>query len=219
MSDLSEFVKAYDVRGTVPDQLNERVAEALGAAFAQLLLSEAQHPTPRGARRRRRRSRRYRVRHAGVARPAWPRRSAPACGPTGLDVIDAGLGSTDLLYYASGALDLPGAMFTASHNPARYNGIKLCRAGARPIGQDTGLREIRDRAQAILDGRAEPVPGRRRGAVQRRDLLADYAAYLRGPGRSDRDPAAAGWWSTPATAWPATPCRRCSATRCCRRCR
>jgi len=179
VSDLSEFVKAYDVRGTVPDQLNERVAEALGAAFAQLLLSEAQAPHAQGSET-----------------PAPPeavvtaydmRESSPGLAAAfgagvrahGLDVIDAGLGSTDLLYYASGALGLPGAMFTASHNPARYNGIKLCRSAARPIGQDTGLREIRDRAQAIIDGRAEPV-GEARGAVQRRDLLADYAAYLRG---------------------------------------
>jgi phosphomannomutase len=101
----------------------------------------------------------------------------------GLDVVDLGLASTALLYYASGALGLPGAMFTASHNPARYNGIKLCRSGARPIGQDTGLGEVRDRAQAIVNG---GDPGReedgdqRLGAIRRRDLLADYAAHLRG---------------------------------------
>ena len=76
-------------------------------------------------------------------------------------MIEIGLGSTDLLYYASGSLDLPGAMFTASHNPAQYNGIKMCRSGARPIGQETGLAEIRERAQALLD-RATLVPPVRR---------------------------------------------------------
>jgi phosphomannomutase len=95
----------------------------------------------------------------------------------GADVVDAGLGSTDYLYYASGALDLPGAMFTASHNPAVYNGIKLCRAGAAPVGQDTGLRQIR----AWLEHGLPPAATRERGTgrVVQRDLLPDYAAYLR----------------------------------------
>jgi phosphomannomutase len=84
-----------------------------------------------------------------------------------------------MLYYASGALDLPGAMFTASHNPARYNGIKMCRSGAKPIGQDTGLAEIRERAQAILDGTATVTPAAQRGTVEQRDMLADYARHLR----------------------------------------
>src|SRR3712207_4656801 len=95
----------------------------------------------------------------------------------GVDVVEAGLGSTDLLYFAAGSLDLPGAMFTASHNPARYNGIKMCRAGARPIGQDTGLAQIRDRAQELLDaGMPGPAAAEK---VERRDMLADYAAHLR----------------------------------------
>jgi len=89
-------------------------------------------------------------------------------------VLEAGLGSTDLLYFASGSLDLPGAMFTASHNPARYNGIKLCRAGAAPVGQDTGLREIRALAEQDLE------PAGRRGRVEQRDLLPAYADYLLG---------------------------------------
>src|SRR5262245_4530601 len=102
-----------------------------------------------------------------------------AAGATsaGAHVVLAGLGSTDMLYFAAGYLDVPGAMFTASHNPARYNGIKLCRAGAKPIGQETGIAEIRDAAQALLDGAVEPGPGG--GTIERRDLLADYAAYLR----------------------------------------
>jgi phosphomannomutase len=172
VSDLSQFVKAYDVRGTVPDQLNERVARAIGTAFARTLRAGGDD---RGA-----------VVIAYDMRESSPGLAAAfgdGVRTEGADVIEAGLGSTDLLYYASGALDLPGAMFTASHNPARYNGIKLCRAGARPIGQDTGLAEIRVRAQAILDGHAgnaDVAATARPGTTQRRDLLADYAAHLRG---------------------------------------
>ncbi|GAA2523815.1 phosphomannomutase/phosphoglucomutase [Pilimelia columellifera] len=166
--DLSRFVKAYDVRGTVPDQLNEPVARALGAAFAQLLAAAGDPATAVVLA--------YDMRESS---PALATAFGEGVRAEGLDVIDAGLGSTDLLYYASGVLDAPGVMFTASHNPARYNGMKLCRSGARPIGQDSGLSEIRDRAQAILDG-AAPAPGHARGQVSRRDLLADYAAYLRG---------------------------------------
>ena len=163
--DLATFVKAYDVRGIVPDQLDAEVVRALGAAF---------------------------VRVAGVAgaaarsivvghdmRPSSPELVAAfAEGATeqGADVVLIGLASTDELYFASGSLDLPGAMFTASHNPARYNGIKLCRAGARPIGQDSGLTEIRDLAQ---HGVPDPDSGVRPGQVSRRDVLPAYAEYLR----------------------------------------
>src|SRR5690606_8158073 len=98
----------------------------------------------------------------------------------GAGVIDVGLGSTDLLYFASGSLDLPGAMFTASHNPAEYNGVKLCRAGARPIGQDSGLARMRDLARSLLDGSLRiSTPDGDRGGVVHRDVLADYAAHLR----------------------------------------
>jgi phosphomannomutase len=95
----------------------------------------------------------------------------------GATVVDAGLASTDLLYFASGSLRAPGAMFTASHNPARYNGVKLCRAGAVAIGQDSGLAEIRDRAARYLaDGiPSAPAPG----AAETADLLGDYAGFLR----------------------------------------
>jgi phosphomannomutase len=101
--------------------------------------------------------------------------AAFAAGATsqGADVVEAGLASTDLLYYAAGSLDIPGAMFTASHNPARYNGIKLCRAGASPVGQDTGLAEIRD---LVADG--VPSYDGEAGSVTQQDLMADYAAYL-----------------------------------------
>jgi phosphomannomutase len=156
--DLSSIVKAYDIRGVVPDQLDEQVARAVGAAFARVT----------GAGRI--------VTARDMRESSAPLAAAFAEGVTaqGADVLDAGLGSTDLLYFASGSLDLPGAMFTASHNPARYNGIKLCRAGAAPVGQDTGLREV----QALARGDLEPAG--RPGRVEQRDLLQAYAAYLRG---------------------------------------
>jgi phosphomannomutase len=156
--DLSRIVKAYDVRGVVPDQLDEQVARAIGAAFVRFT------GAPRVVTA-------YDMRESSV-----PLAAAFADGATaqGADVLDAGLGSTDLLYFASGSLDLPGAMFTASHNPARYNGIKLCRAGAAPVGQDSGLREVRALAEQDLP----PAP--HRGTVERRDLLTPYADYLRG---------------------------------------
>ena len=106
----------------------------------------------------------------------------------GTDVVDAGQGSTDLLYYAAGTLDVPGAMFTASHNPAHYNGIKLCLAGARPVGQDTGLAEIRAAAEGYLD---TDIPRTsRQGSLEQQDLLAGYAAHLRSlvPGIADVRP-------------------------------
>jgi phosphomannomutase len=156
--DLSSIVKAYDIRGVVPDQLDEEVARAVGAAFAAFT----------GARE---------IVTAHDMRDSSPGLAAAfADGVTslGANVLEAGLGSTDLLYFASGSLDLPGAMFTASHNPARYNGIKLCRAGAAPVGQDSGLREVRELAERGLPA------AHTRGTVTRRDLLAEYAAYLRG---------------------------------------
>ena len=155
---LSSIVKAYDIRGLVPDQLDEQVARAVGAAFARVT----------GAERI--------VTARDMRASSAPLAAAFAEGVTaqGADVLDAGLGSTDLLYFASGSLDLPGAMFTASHNPARYNGIKLCRPGAAPVGQDTGLREIRALAEQDLE------PAARRGRVEQRDLLPAYADYLQG---------------------------------------
>jgi phosphomannomutase len=166
VSDLSRIVKAYDVRGTVPDQLDERTAEALGAAFVQTVRAGGDDAS--------------RVVVAHDMRDSSPALSAAfiaGANRAGADVVAAGLGSTDLLYYASGALDIPGAMFTASHNPAKYNGIKMCRAGARPIGQETGLAEIRSRAERILDGDLDAGDGA--GTVTERDLLTEYAAHLR----------------------------------------
>jgi phosphomannomutase len=109
--------------------------------------------------------------------PALAAAFAAGANSAGSAVVHTGLGSTDQLYYASGVLGLPGAMFTASHNPAQYNGIKLCRSGARPVGQDSGLAIVRMRAEELLgdlDAVAEVPP-----AIEHRDLLADYAGHLR----------------------------------------
>ncbi|MFI6226342.1 phosphomannomutase/phosphoglucomutase [Micromonospora echinospora] len=169
MSDLSQIVKAYDVRGTVPDQWDERAAEALGAAFTHLLntTGEPGEQVVVGHDMR-------------ATSPGLAAAFAAGVRSEGRSVVEIGLASTDMLYYASGALGLPGAMFTASHNPARYNGIKMCRAGARPIGQDTGLAEIRDHAQALLD-KGEPAgAGEPTAPGTQRDLRPEYAAHLRG---------------------------------------
>lgn len=162
MGDLAKIFKAYDIRGIVPDELDERTAEAVGAAFAEVCGAGTV------------------VMARDMRASSEPLSAAFARGATarGADVVDAGLGSTDLLYYASGSLGLPGVMFTASHNPARYNGMKMCRAGAVPIGVETGLADIRDRAAALLES---GVPAAARtGTVTRRDLLDGYAGHLRG---------------------------------------
>ncbi len=167
MPQLTDFVKAYDVRGLVPEQLSPDVSRALGSAFAEVVA------VPDGKR--------------GIVighdmRPSSPALSAAfaqGASARGVDVTLIGLCSTDGLYYASGSLDLPGAMFTASHNPARYNGIKLCRSGARPVGQDTGLAEVRDLAQWLLDGSSLPAVADAPGSVEVQDLLAAYGAFLR----------------------------------------
>src|SRR6478736_397922 len=155
--DLSTIIKAYDVRGVVPDQWDTDVARAVGAAFARLTGANT-------------------VVTAHDMRASSPRLAtafADAVIQEGVDVVQAGLGSTDMLYFAAGSLDVPGAMFTASHNPAQYNGIKMCRAGAVPIGQETGLRDIRTMADRYLDGDWQPS-GRPEGTVTDRDLLGEY---------------------------------------------
>jgi len=160
---LSDIVKAYDVRGIVPDQLNPGVARALGAAFVSVTgVRElvAGHD----------------MRESG---PELLAAFADGATGQGASVLNIGLASTDLLYFASGRLGLAGAMFTASHNPARYNGIKLCLPGAQPVGQETGLAQVRTVAQGYLaDGLPDPVA--EPGTLGSRDLLADYARYLRG---------------------------------------
>ena len=160
--DLSTIVKAYDVRGLVPQELDADIARALGAAFARFAGS------PRIVTARD-------MRESGVELGA-----AFAEGVTsqGVDVVEAGLGSTDLLYYAAGTMDVPGAMFTASHNPARYNGIKLCLAGARPVGQDSGLRQLREDAERYLQDGIPSYDGAP-GTVTQQDVLAGYAAYMK----------------------------------------
>jgi phosphomannomutase len=169
VADLTTIIKAYDVRGVVPDQWDESVARAIGAAFAEFVHAET------GATA---------VVTAHDMRPSsvpLSRAFAEGVLSRGLDVVEAGLGSTDMLYFAAGSLQLPGAMFTASHNPAQYNGIKLCRSGAAPIGQDSGLVEIRTVAEQELDqpGSAFTRTPDRVGEVSSRDLVAEYAAYLR----------------------------------------
>ncbi|MFI9310405.1 phosphomannomutase/phosphoglucomutase [Streptomyces triculaminicus] len=162
VADLSQIVKAYDVRGVVPDQWDESLAELFGAAFAQVTDASA-------------------IVVGHDMRPSSPgltRAFARGAAALGVDVTEIGLCSTDQLYFASGQLGLPGAMFTASHNPAQYNGIKMCRAGAAPVGQDTGLSEIR----ALVEGwvaTGAPEPAATPGTITERDVLADYAAHLR----------------------------------------
>jgi phosphomannomutase len=159
--DLAAIVKAYDVRGIVPDQLDETAARALGAAFTEVV-GAARIVTA------------HDMRQSG---PPLARAFAEGAMSRGAAVVEVGLASTDMLYFASGHLQLPGAMFTASHNPARYNGIKMCRAGAVAVGQDTGLAEIRARAQDLLDAGTDLTDGTVR--LEPVDLLAAYAGYLR----------------------------------------
>jgi phosphomannomutase len=166
LSDLSHIVKAYDVRGIVPDQLDESVARALGTAFVEML-RESGTDADRIVIG-------HDMRDSG---PGLAAAFASGANAAGTAVVNIGLASTDQLYYASGALNLPGAMFTASHNPARYNGIKLCRSGARPVGQDSGLAVVRQRAQELLDDLDAVADGPHQ--VAERDLLGDYAAHLR----------------------------------------
>jgi phosphomannomutase len=159
VADYAKIFKAYDIRGLVPSELDEGVAEAVGSAFASLTQAGAVVV----------------VHDMRASSPPLAAAFAKGATKAGADVVDGGLGSTDMLYYGSGSLGLPGAMITASHNPARYNGIKLCRAGARPVGQDTGLAQLREMAMAGA-GTVAATPG----VVAQRDLLSGYADYLKG---------------------------------------
>lgn len=189
MGVLKEIVKANDVRGVFPSQFSPAVSRAFGAAFVDVIGPE-------------------------LVLGHDMRNSAEVLVDAFIDgvlaqggrVTSIGLCSTDGLYFASGHLDLPGVMFTASHNPAEYNGMKLCYSGARPIGEHTGLRDLAQRAEAYLQGsgeaaaEGEPAPvtergpdtgaaaklgatagtaAEARGSVVTRDLLGEYAAYLR----------------------------------------
>ena len=157
MGDLASIFKAYDIRGVVPDQLDESVAEAVGAAFAKVT-GATTILTVHDMRS-----------SSGPLADALGRGAAAQ----GANVLAAGLGPTDMVYYGSGDLGIPGAMITASHNPPRYNGIKLCLAGARPVGIETGLKDIRDRAERNL------VPAPVTGSITSVDLLPGYADHLR----------------------------------------
>ncbi len=157
---LDSIFKAYDIRGTYPDQIDEATCEAIGAAFATF----AEAPRICVARD---------MRPSGSSLAAAFAAGARACGTT---VVDLGMGSTDFLYFASGHLDCPGAMFTASHNPAQYNGIKLCLAGAKPVGSDTGLAEIRTLTQRFLD---VPATSDHDAPTEQLELLALWADHVR----------------------------------------
>ena len=167
MTSLSHVFKAYDIRGVVPDELNALQFRAIGVAVARFTGA----PTVLVARD---------MRESGVA---LSEAFALGVRSEGTDVVDLGLASTDLLYFAAGSLDAPGAMFTASHNPAKYNGLKLCQSGARPIGRDTGLAEIQATAEVLLDawasdGPPEPDPSRI-GVMEHRSVLDAYADHVR----------------------------------------
>jgi phosphomannomutase len=155
--DLDRIFKAYDVRGVVPDELDVDTARRIGAAFASWSAAE----------------RIVIGRDCRLSSPELAAALAQGATAAGADVTDIGLASTDLLYFASGSLDLPGIMLTASHNPPEYNGMKFCLAGARPVGQDTGLAEIR----ASAAGPA-PEPSASPGSVDHRDLLDAYVDHV-----------------------------------------
>ena len=157
MRDLSAVFKAYDIRGVVGEQLDADLVRKAGAAFVRLVGGPA---VVIG----------YDMRDSS---PGLAEAFGEGVTGQGVNVINIGLASTDMLYFASGALNLPGAMFTASHNPAEYNGIKLCRAGAAPVGQDSGLAEIR----AAVEQGVPSGPGG--GTAESRDMLESYAEYLR----------------------------------------
>ena len=158
---VHRVIKAYDVRGLVGTEIDDSFVTDVGAAFARLMRSEGAHQVAIG----------YDMRDSSPSLAA-----AFAAGVTGqgLDVVRIGLASTDQLYFASGLLDCPGAMFTASHNPAAYNGIKLCRAGAKPVGADTGLMTISDDIIAGVASHDGPT-----GSVTDKDVLAEYGDFLR----------------------------------------
>jgi len=155
--DLSRIFKAYDVRGVVPDELDADVARRIGDAFVRWSGAE-----------------RVLVgRDCRLSSPELAAAFAEGVTGRGADVVDLELASTDLLYFASGSLDLPGTMLTASHNPKDHNGLKFCLAGARPVGEETGLVDIRELAEGD-----QPPPAPTRGTLERRDLLDAYVEHV-----------------------------------------
>ncbi|MEQ1785533.1 MAG: phosphomannomutase/phosphoglucomutase [Acidimicrobiales bacterium] len=163
MPDLDAIFKAYDIRGITPDQLDAPVARAVGEAFAVFVRGQVGGATRVLVGRD--------MRASGVELAAAFSEGVRA---QGLDVVDLGLASTDLVYFAAGKLDAPGAMFTASHNPAQYNGMKLCLAGARPVGEDSGLIEIKRMAADGVPAHAGPA-----GGQESLDLLRAFADHVR----------------------------------------
>ncbi len=164
MSVLNQIVKAYDIRGTVHDEVNAHVVHALGVGFATFVSAA-------GADR---------VVIARDMRPSGPslvEAFTRGLNDHGIDVVDIGLASTDLMYFASGTLGIPGAMFTASHNPAGYNGIKLCMSGARPVGADSGLADVQSVAQSVLDG-DEPPRSDRQGTRTEDSMLDAFVEHV-----------------------------------------
>ena len=158
---LDRIVKAYDIRGTTPDEMNDDVAYALGVAFADFVKA----PMVLVGRDMR------------VTGESLAESFSRGVTSRGVNVVNLGLASTDLVYFAAGSLDAPGAMFTASHNPAEYNGIKFCLSGARPVGIDTGLATIRDGAKEVLAGRG-PADVAAFGTIAERDMLNDFADHV-----------------------------------------
>ena len=158
---VRSVIKAYDVRGLVGTEIDEDFVADVAGAFARLMRAEGAEKVVIGHDMR-------------ESSPILSAAFAAGVCAQGLDVIRIGLASTDELYFASGLLECPGAMFTASHNPATYNGIKLCRAAAKPVGEDTGLAVIRDEVIAGVPGYDGPA-----GTVRDQDVLADYGAFLR----------------------------------------
>ena len=155
--DLSRVFKAYDVRGVVPDELHPDLVRRIGAAFAEwsdapeILLG----------------------RDCRLSSPELGAAFTEGATSRGVDVVDLGLASTDLLYFASGSLDRPGVMITASHNPKDYNGLKFCLAGAKPVGEESGLGEIR-----TLTEKGDEILGTGHGAVRQRDVLDAYVDHV-----------------------------------------
>ncbi len=148
--------KAYDIRGIYPQQINEEISIQIGRAFVEFL-GEKKILVGRDMR---------------ISSPSLSRAFIQGVNLQGADAVDIGLCSTDMIYFASGKLDLPGAMFTASHNPKEYNGLKICRRKAAPISEDTGIAEIRD---LVLAGKFQDSP--RRGIVEEMNLLEDYVQH------------------------------------------
>ena len=156
---LAAIFKAYDVRGLVDEQIDDSLARAVGAAFVHVT-DAASGSIVVGHDMR-------------PSSPGLARSFAEGAAAAGADVVMIGLASTDELYFASGRFGLPGAMFTASHNPSAYNGIKLCRAHAVPVGMESGLAEIRDRVAS-----GEVTVAERPGTITETDVLSDYAEHL-----------------------------------------